>query len=92
MVTVMVAFTIVFGPLPVTGVEVQAASAGKPLQEKLICAVRPVEARMPTVLVPDAPGLVMLTFVGPETSTKPGWIVKVTGAVLLLGLKLGSPL
>jgi hypothetical protein len=34
-VTVMMAFTVVFGPLPLTGDELQLASEGKPLQVKL---------------------------------------------------------
>ena len=46
---------------------------------------------MPTVLVPLVPGALILTFVGPETSAKPGCTVNVTGALLLLELKLESP-
>jgi hypothetical protein len=88
--TVMFAVTIVIGPCPVADAGPQVASAGRPLQVKLT-AVKPVEATMPTVVVPDKPGLVMVTFVGPETRAKPGWIVKVTDAVLLLEWKLASP-
>ena len=67
MVTVMVSFTIVFGPVPVTGVEMHVASAGKPVQVKLIAVEKLLEVTMPTVLVPAIPGLTTLTFVGPET-------------------------
>jgi hypothetical protein len=87
----MLVFTIVLGPLPLADVGLQAASAGKPEQVKETAVVKPVEAMMPTVVVPEMPGLVTLTFVGPETPAKPGCIVKVTGWVLLLKLKLGSP-
>jgi hypothetical protein len=90
-VTVMLVVTTVVGPLPVAGVETQAASAGKPEQVKLTAVAKPVEAMMPTVLVPDSPGLVIVTFVGPDTPANPGWIVNVTGCALLLLLKLGSP-
>src|SRR5580658_1991494 len=92
-VTVMVVFTIVFGPVPLAGLEVQVVSAGKVLllQAKVTAVVNPVEVTMPTVVVPDPPGLELVTFVGPETPAKPGWIVKLTGVVLLLLLKLASP-
>jgi hypothetical protein len=56
-----------------------------------MAVVKPVDAMMPTVLVPLVPAALMLTFVGPETKAKPGCTVNVTGPVLLLGLKLGSP-
>ena len=87
----MFVFTIVFGPLPVAGEEVQVDSAGNPAQVKLTAVAKPVEATMPTVLVPPSPGLLIVTLVGPETPANPGWIVKVTGAALPLALKLESP-
>jgi len=66
------------------------ASVGKPLQVKLI-AGKLLDATIPTVVDPDCPGAVIDTSVGAATSTKPGWITNATGAVLLLGLKLASP-
>lgn len=90
-VIVMLTFTGVFGPLPATGAELQAASAGRPVQVKLTVVVKLLEAMKLTVLVPDIPGLVIVTFVGPEIPAKPGWMVKVTGCAVLLELKLASP-
>jgi hypothetical protein len=75
----MFVVTMVFGPLPFAGVETQAASAGSPEQVNVTGVENPVEAIMPTLLVPDSPGAVMLTFVGPETPANPGWIVNVIG-------------
>lgn len=89
--TVIVPVTTLFGPFPVIEVGLQVVSAGKPLQVAVTAAVKPVEATMPTVVVPDPPGLAILTFAKPETAVNPGSIVKVTGAVLVLGLKLLSP-
>src|SRR5437016_7691319 len=87
----MFVVTTVLGPLPLAGVDTQAASAGNPVQVNVTGVENPVEAMMPTVLLPDNPGLIMLTFVGPETPANPGWMVKVTGCALLLVLKLASP-
>ena len=92
MLTVMLATTTLLGPLPDTDVEEQVASVGKPAQVKLIVLVKLLEAMMPIDVVPDPPAAVMVTSVGPNTATKPGWIVNVTGAVLLLVEKLASPL
>ena len=78
-VRVILAFTTVFGPLPGTAVELQLASAGNPEQVKLSAVVKLLEAMKPTVVVPDPPGLVIVTSVGPDIPAKPGWIVKVTG-------------
>jgi len=89
-VTVIVPFTTVLGPLPVTGDEVQVASAGSPAQLKLT-GPKFVEAMIPMVVLPDAPGLLIVTFDGPETATKPGEMVKVVGVVLVLSRKLLSP-
>lgn len=90
-VTVIVVFTILFGPVPVADAVPQLASAGKPLHVKLMAVLKPVEAMMPTVVVPDMPGLATLTLLGPETPANPGWIVKLADCALLLGLKLLSP-
>ena len=90
--TTILASTTVVGPCPDTGVEVQVASAGKPVQVKLIALVKLLDAMIPIVVVPGSPGLPIVTAVGPDTATKPGWIVYVTGVVLLLAEKLGSPL
>jgi hypothetical protein len=89
---VRVAETTVVGPCPLIDVEVHVASTGRPLHDTVIAVVKPVDAMIPTVLVPLAPGALMLTFVGPETNANPGCTVNVTGAVLLLALKLRSPL
>jgi hypothetical protein len=62
----------------------QVASAGKPPQVRLIAVVNLLEAMIPTVLVPERPGLVIDTSVGPDTPANPGWIVNVTGALALL--------
>ena len=90
MVTVIVTGTTVVGPFPVPD-PLQAASAGKPVQVKLTAVVKPVEATMPTVVVPEAPGLAMVMFPGLDTAAKPGVTAKLTDAVLLLVVKLASP-
>ena len=89
--TMMFVFTTVFGPCPVAEAAEQVASAGKPLQVKLIAVVKLLEAMMPIELVPERPGLLINTCVGPDTPANPGWMVNVTEAVLLLVEKLGSP-
>ena len=91
MVTVIVVVTIVFGPFPVAEAVPQVVSEGRPEQAKLTAVEKLLEAMMPMVVVPDPPGLAMLTFPKPETMVNPGWMVKVTGCVLLLALKLLSP-
>jgi hypothetical protein len=88
---VIVATTTVFGPCPDIGVEEQVASAGKPVHEKLIALVKLLEAINPMLVAPDPPGVLMVTLVGPETAKNPGRIVNVTGVVLELAEKLGSP-
>ena len=90
--TVMVANATLAGPAPDRDVEEQVASVGKPVQAKLIAFVKLLEAMMPIAVVPDPPGVVIVTSVGLDTARKPGWIVNVTGAVLLLVVKLPSPL
>jgi hypothetical protein len=62
----------VFGPCPETGDEEQLASAGKPVHVKLIALVKLLEAMIPTLVLPDCPGVVMVTLLGPETATNPG--------------------
>jgi|SRR6478609_8905393 hypothetical protein len=90
-VMVRVAEATVIGPCPVIDAELHVASTGKPLHDNVMAVVKPVDAIMPTVLVPLVPGALMLTFVGPDTNAKPGCTVNVTGLVLLLAVKLGSP-
>lgn len=80
----MFVFTIVVGPCPVAEAGEQVASAGKPPQVRLIAVVKLLEAMIPTVLVPERPGLLIDTSVGPDTPANPGWIVNVTGAPALL--------
>jgi hypothetical protein len=80
----MFVFTTVVGPCPVAEAAEQVASVGKPPQVRLIAVVKLLEAMIPTVLVPERPGLVIDTFVGPDTPANPGWIVNVTGALALL--------
>jgi hypothetical protein len=82
--TMMFVFTTVVGPCPVAEAAEQVASAGKPPQVRLIAVVNLLEAMIPTVLVPERPGLVIDTSVGPDTPANPGWIVNVTGALALL--------
>src|SRR5581483_1774429 len=83
--------TTVVGPCPETEVGEQVASAGRPLHVMLIVLVKLLEVTIPKVALPDPPTVVMVTKVGHETTAKPGWIVKLTGAVLLLEEKLESP-
>src|ERR1700757_2557092 len=90
-VTVMFVDTTVVGPCPLADAGEQVASAGKPLQVKLSAVVKLLDAMNPTVVVPDSPGLLSDTSVGPDRRAKPGWIVNVTGVELLLALKLESP-
>src|SRR5208283_4721888 len=89
-VTVSVTETTLVGPLPDPD-PLQVLSAGKPVQVRLTAVVKRVEATIPTVVVPEAPGAEIVMFPGVETTAKPGVIMKLTGAVLLLALKLASP-
>ena len=77
MLMVIVAIATVVGPLPVTEAGLQVASAGSPEQVKVM-AEKPVDARIPIVVVADAPGLEMVTAVGRDATKNPGWIVNVT--------------
>ena len=90
-ITVTVAVEALFGPAPETAFAEQVASAGNPAQVRLIAVENPVEEIIPTLDVPDDPGLAMVTSVGPETIANPGEMPNVIGAGLLLGLKLESP-
>ena len=53
--------------------------------------VKLLDAMILTVVLPDDPGALIATSVGPDTPANPGWIVKVTGVLLLLEFKLASP-
>jgi hypothetical protein len=90
-VIVMFVFTTEVGPWPVAGAEEQVASAGSPLQVNVMAVVKLLDAMIPTMVVPDDPGALTETFLGPDTPANPGWIVKVIGVALLLGVKLLSP-
>jgi hypothetical protein len=76
-VTVMVAVAMVVGPLPVTEAGLQVASAGSPEQVKVM-AEKPLEARIPIIVVPDPPGVAMVTEFGLDATKNPGWILNVT--------------
>src|SRR5260370_32779060 len=77
----------VFGP------KVHVLSAGSPAQVKRMELVKPLEANTLMGMLPDIPAELMFTN---GTATRlvrnPGWIVKLTDCVLLMGLKLLSPL
>ena len=92
--TMMFVFTTVVGPCPVAEAAEQVASTGSPAQVKLIAVVKLLEAMIPTLVVPESPGLLIDTSVGGETPAKPGWIVKLTALpwLLWLALKVESPL
>ena len=90
-VTVMVVVTVVFGPFPVADGVPQLASVGRPVQVKLTAVVKLLDAMMPMVVVPEPPGLAIVTLAKPATPVNPGWIVNVTGCVLVLASKLLSP-
>src|SRR5260370_14047901 len=75
------------------GPKVHVLSAGSPAQVKLIALVKPLEANTLMGILPDIPAELMLTKgAAPRLVRNPGWMVKVSGCVLLLGLKLLSPL
>ncbi|SRR5258707_980170 len=86
---VMVAVAMVVGPLPMTEAGLQLASAGRPEQVKLT-AEKPVDARIPIVVVADAPGLEMVTAAGLDATKNPGVIVKLCDGEAL-ARKLTSP-
>ena len=89
MVTVMVAIAMVVGPLPVSDAGLHAASTGRPEQVKVM-AEKPLEATIPIVVAPDAPGVAIVTEFGPDAMKKPGVIVKVCDGEVL-ARKLRSP-
>jgi len=74
-VTEIVAMTGVFGPFPVAD-PVQAASDGKPPHANVIAVLRLLELMRLTVVVPEPPGLAIVTLAGLETPTKPGETAK----------------
>src|SRR4030081_3156493 len=77
----------------VVGPKVQVLSAGSPAHVKLIALLKPVEANTLMGMLPDSPAELMLTNgTAPRLVRNPGWIVKLTDCVLLLSLKLLSPL
>jgi hypothetical protein len=72
----------------------QAAPAGRPEQERAMVPLNPVEEDTETEVEPDDPGAEIVTvdwFKG-TCAKKPGWMVKLNDCVLLLELKLKSPL
>src|SRR6202011_3874492 len=77
----------VFGP------KVHVLSAGSPAHVKLIALVKPLEASTLMGMLPDIPAeLIFTKGAAPRLVRNPGWIVKLTDCVLVLGLKLLSPL
>ncbi len=70
--TVITVFTTLFGPVPGVAAEVHVASDGRPVQAKLTGVVKLLDVIKPTVVVPDIPGAVMVTLLGPETPVNPG--------------------
>ena len=77
----------VFGP------KVHVLSAGSPAHVKLIALVKPLEANTLMGMLPDIPAeLIFTKGTAPRLVRNPGWIVKLTDCVLLLELKLLSPL
>lgn len=75
------------------GENVQAAPVGSPEHESEIVPVKPVDHVNEAWLCPDEPGAettMVDNVLG--TTKKPGVIVKVCDCVVLLGLKLASPL
>jgi len=92
-----IAAVTVFGvPLAVIdeGENVQLASVGRPEHEREMVPLKLVELETDTDDCPDTPGD-EITTVDCEEATEaknPGVMVKVWDCVLLLGLKLGSPL
>src|ERR1700736_5325732 len=77
----------VFGP------KVHVLSAGSPAHVKLIALVKPLETNTLIGMLPDIPAeLIFINGTAPRLVRNPGWIVKLTDCVLLLGLKLLSPL
>ena len=78
----------------VAGVIVHAASEGRPEQARLIVPVNPVELETVTDVVPEPPGAEINTVDGTEgiAAKNPAVIVNDCDGVLLLALKLESPL
>jgi hypothetical protein len=76
------------------GVNVQLDSEGKPEHASVIVPLKLVELETLTDELADSPGIETITVdcAAGTVAKNPGVIVKLTGAVVLLGLKLGSPL
>jgi hypothetical protein len=95
-VTVIAAVVVLGVPLAVivAGTNRQAASEGRPVQARLIVPLNPVELETLIEVAPDPPGAVIRTVDCADeiVPKKPGVIVNVWGWVVLLALKLASPL
>src|SRR6266699_6922977 len=75
------------------GPKVHVLSAGSPAQVKLIALVKPLETNTLMGMLPAITAeLIFTKGAAPRFVRNPGWIVKLTDCVLLLGLKLLSPL
>jgi hypothetical protein len=75
------------------GLNEHVAPAGRPEHDSEMVPLNPVEEATDIVVVPVAPGAVtdIVDWKVPIDAKNPGVMVKVTGAVVLLALKLGSP-
>jgi hypothetical protein len=95
-VTLIVAVVVAAVPLAVTddGEKAHDASDGSPLHAKLIVPLKPVELETDTDDCPVEPGAEITTVDCDDeiAAEKPGVIVKVCDWVVLLALKLESPL
>ena len=70
------------------GPKMHVLSAGSPAHVKLIALVKPLETSRLMGMLPDIPAEVIFTNgAAPRLVRNPGWIVKLTDCVLLLGLK-----
>ena len=93
---VMETFVVATAPVGVidAGLNVHFDSDGRPEHIKRIDSVSPPELTTLIDVIPVPPGAVMVTVDCPElgVAKKPGVIVNVCDCVVLLGLKLASPL
>ena len=94
--TVMETFVVFAVPFVLidAGLKVHFDSDGRPKQVKLIALLKPLEFTTLIDVIPVPPGAEMVTVDCVELSTakNPGVIVNVWDCVVLLGLKLESPL
>jgi hypothetical protein len=76
------------------GVMVHVASDGRPVQARAMVPLKPLEFDTLTELVPEPPGVAITTVDCADgiVAKNPGVIVKVCDWVVLLELKLESPL